>query len=146
MKRLSEKQRKAFCRVFLQSMDPVRAAAEIGAEDGYGLLETAEVKNELERMRAAMDRELKREDVLRGLARLAFSGAEGLSGLLLAEEGGAEKAALNAVSEIRRNANGTVEVKMVDRIKALATLYELLGSGESEGAEDFFRALEEAGE
>lgn len=130
----------------MQSMDPVRAAAEIGAEDGYGLLETAEVKNELERMRTAMDRELKREDVLRGLARLAFSGAEGLSGLLLAEEGGAEKAALNAVSEIRRNANGTVEVKMVDRVKALATLYELLGSGESEGAEAFFRALEEAGE
>lgn len=146
MRELSNRQRKAFCRAFLQSMDPSRAAAAIGCEDGYGLLEMAGVQRELERMRQSMARELRREDVLRGLARLAFSSADGLKELLTAEENGGAEAELSAVAEIRRNANGTVEVKLVDRVKALATLYELLGSGESEGAEAFFRALEEAGE
>lgn len=147
MKELSGKQRKAFCRAFLRSMDPRRAAEEAGAEDGYALLETAEVRKELEWMRQAMDRELRREDVLRGLARLAFSTAEGLEECLFSpEDGKSRRMDLSAVAEVKRGANGTVEIKFVDRIKALATLYELLGSGENEGAEAFFRALQEAGE
>ena len=147
MKELSGKQRKAFCRAFLKCMDPKHAAEEVGVEDGYALLETAEVRRELEWMRQAVDRELRKEDVLRGLARLAFSSAEGLEDSLFSkEEGGCRKADLSAVAEVKKGSNGTVEIKFVDRIKALATLYELLGSGETEGAEAFFRALQEAGE
>lgn len=128
-------------------MDPRRAAEEVGAEDGYALLETAEVRRELEWMRQAAGRELRREDVLRGLARLAFSSAEGVEETLFArEESGGRGMDLSAVAEVKRGANGTVEIKFVDRVKALATLYELLGSGETEGAEAFFRALQEAGE
>lgn len=144
MRELSNKQRRAFCHAYLQCMDPLRAAARAGLEDGYALLETAEVQKELAWMRQAADRELKREDVLRGLARLAFATGEGLEAAL-AEEGTA-RMDLSAAAEVKRSANGAVEIRLVDRIKALATLYELLGSGESEGAEAFFRALEEAGE
>ena len=50
------------------------------------------------------------------------------------------------MSEFRRNSAGSVEIKFVDRVKALQALYELLGGGmDSEEADAFFRALEEAG-
>ncbi|MGM9619313.1 MAG: hypothetical protein ACI3W8_05730 [Oscillospiraceae bacterium] len=147
MKEISGKQRKAFCRAFLRCMDPKLAAEECRVEDGYALLETAEVQQELERMRQAMHREIRREDVLRGLARLAFSTAEGVDGLLLpGEEATAGRIDFSAVAEVKRSSSGIVELRFVDRIKALATLYELLGSGEGDGAEAFFRALQEAGE
>lgn len=146
MRELSGKRRRAFCRAFLRCMDPGRAAAEVGLEDGYRLLETAAVKRELTQMRSNMDRELRREDVLRGLARLAFFAPEGLGEALESEEEGLRGLDLSAVAEVKRSANGALELKFVDRVKALATLYELLGSGENEGAEAFFRALEEAGE
>ena len=53
---------------------------------------------------------------------------------------------LSAVSEIKRGANGAVEVKFVDRVKALGVLYEMLGSGGEDETEEFLQALEQAGE
>ena len=53
---------------------------------------------------------------------------------------------LSAVSEFKRNSTGAVELRFIDRVKALQTLYELLNSGtDAEQADEFFRALEEAG-
>jgi hypothetical protein len=54
---------------------------------------------------------------------------------------------LSLLSELKRNANGTVEIKLVDRVKALAQLAALLQSGPESSAssevERFYQALEE---
>lgn len=53
---------------------------------------------------------------------------------------------LSAISEFKRNSAGSVEIRFVDRVKALQALYELLGSGSDEEETDaFFRAFEELG-
>ena len=39
---------------------------------------------------------------------------------------------LSAVAEFKRNGNGTVEVKFVDRVKALSALYDMLGGGDAD--------------
>lgn len=54
---------------------------------------------------------------------------------------------LSALTEFKRSGNGTVEIKLTDRMEALEKLMALLSRGENEKAEAFFRALEErAGE
>ena len=42
-----------FCRAYLRTMDPERAAAEIGRRDGYAMLEKRATQQKLERMRCA---------------------------------------------------------------------------------------------
>ena len=42
--------------------------------------------------------------------------------------------------------NRTVEVKFVDRVKALSALYDMLGGGDADEAAEFLQALEQAGE
>lgn len=49
---------------------------------------------------------------------------------------------LSLVSEIKRGANGAIEVKLIDRVSILYRLLELLRSDE-DGAEAFLRALQE---
>lgn len=50
---------------------------------------------------------------------------------------------LGALTEFKRSGNGTVEIKLVDRMAALEKLAALLGDGGEEKAERFFRDLEE---
>lgn len=49
---------------------------------------------------------------------------------------------LEELAEFKRSGNGTVEIKLVDRLAALEKLIALAGDGEREKAEQFFRALE----
>ena len=49
---------------------------------------------------------------------------------------------LGALAEFKRSSNGTVEIKLVDRMGALEKLAALTQDGECEKAEEFFRALE----
>ena len=132
MKETSGERQRRFCQVYLQTMDPERAAAEAGYKDGYGKLAAEPVQTRLEQMREAAVGQLRREDVLRRLAQLAFGRAnDGVRLALLGREAGMEHMDLSAVSEIKVTDKG-VEVKLVDRVKALATLCELLecsGSG-----------------
>lgn len=51
---------------------------------------------------------------------------------------------LGALAEFKRNSNGTVEIKLVDRLAALERLAAL--SQEGEQAESFFLALERRAE
>lgn len=95
-------------------------------------------------------KEIGREDVIRALGALAFGrvnrGVE-LAYLETATPQRIRRMDLSAVAEFKRNSNGTVEVKFIDRVKALGALYEMLGSsGGEDETEAFFRALEEAGE
>ena len=64
-------QAEAFCRKYLQCMDPDQAAAMAGCADGYAVLETKMVRRRLERMREAAAGQVHREDVVRRLAHVA---------------------------------------------------------------------------
>ena len=112
-----------FCRAYLRTMDPEQAAAEIGRRDGYAMLGQKGTQQKLERMRCDAAAQLKREDVLRQLARLAFGRVE-----------------LSAVSELRVTEKG-VEVKLVDRVRALETLWKLLEASEPQQADPLLQAL-----
>ena len=98
-----------------------------------------------------MAKKIERIDVVAALAKLAFGRVNPGVELVYLERATPQKLQrmdLSAVAEFKRNTNnGTVEVRFVDRVKALGALYEMLGSdGGNDEAEAFFRALEEAGE
>ena len=130
-----------FCRAYLRTMDPERAAAEIGRRDGYAMLEKRATQQKLERMRCAAADQLKREDVLRQLARLAFGRVDDAVQLALhrgdLDTGGLE---LSAISELRVTEKG-VEVKLVDRVRALESLWKLLDTGETQESDPLYQAL-----
>lgn len=94
-------------------------------------------------------KELGREDVIEALKKIAFGRVNRDVELTYLSEPTAQlirKMDLSAVAEFKRNANGTVEVKFVDRVKALSALYEMLGTGDANEAAEFLEALEQAGE
>lgn len=144
-KRLQRKQQERFCRAYLTHLDWKLAADEAGIEDPMELLEKPAVQERLRRGREALSQALCREDVLRRLAQLAFGRAEGA--IRLATEGLDALPAgedLWAVSEFKRGSNGTIEVKLVDRVRALQALYELLGGQDSsQSLCEFFHAMED---
>lgn len=136
-----------FCRAYLRTLDPQRAAAAIGEEDGFEVLQNRTVRTRLERMRAAAGAQILREDAVRRLAELAFGRANDACLLALTPEEGRPNLTsldLSAVSELKVTDKG-VEIKFLDRIRALEALATLL-NGSGEGAEDFFRALEDSAE
>ncbi len=134
----------AFCRAYLRTMDPERAAAESGRRDGFSLLGSRAVQERLERMRTDAASQLRREDVLRRLAQLAFGRANDAVRLALRPgEVDPEGLDLSAVAEIKVTDKGGVEIKLVDRVRALETLCSLLESGGGRGAEALYQALAE---
>lgn len=86
---------------------------------------------------------IQRTDVARRLAELAFGKANDCVRLVMEEPLRVDKLELSLLSEIKRNEKGTVEVKLVDRLKALELLAAM---AQQEGAdlETFLRALQEA--
>ena len=94
-----------------------------------------------ERMRCDAAAQLKREDVLRQLARLAFGRVDDAVTLALRRgETEPEGLELSAVSELRVTEKG-VEVKLVDRVRALETLWKLLEASEPQQADPLLQAL-----
>ena len=113
-------QAEAFCRKYLQCMDPDQAAAMAGCADGYAVLETKMVRRRLE------------DDALKPLLGLH------------SEEADLETLDLSAVAELKVTDKGGVEVKLIDRIRALEALYGLLSEEKAEGAGELYRVLTEA--
>ena len=139
-----KKQTREFCGTYLRTMDPERAARAAGYEDGYAALARKNTRRRLERMRETAS-EIRREDVLRRLAQLAFGQVNDAARLALApRETDPAELDLSAVSEFKVTDKGGVEIKLTDRAKALATLWELLGDQDGGGAEALCGALEEA--
>ena len=133
----------AFCRAYLRSMNPDQAAAEAGRVDGYTALEDPKIQAMLERMRGSAAAQLRREDALRRLAELAFGRANDAVRLALRpEEAAPETMDLSAVAELKVTEKG-VELKLVDRVRALETLCALLEDGGRDGAEELCQALRE---
>lgn len=126
-----------FARVYLATMDLEKAAGEIGAKPSAELME--KYGGAIRTYRQSISDAITREDVIRRLIQLGFrSGKECMA--ILAGQG--EEIDLSLVSEIKRNSNGTVEMKLIDRVAVLKLLLELLKGDGADGAEAFLRSLQ----
>ena len=84
--------------------------------------------------------EIRRRDVTRRLAELAFGKANDCARLILEEDAQLHKLDLSLLSEVKRNEKGTVEIRLVDRLKALEQLAAMVGADNGQ-AEEFLRSL-----
>lgn len=137
----SEKRR--FAAAYLRCFDAEAAAASVGRSDGVRLLSTPAVQRELNLQRAQCD--VCRKDVLRLLAQLAFGRANDCVKLVLLDAPDLEALDLSLLSEVKRNDKGTVEIKLIDRVRALEQLLSA-GTESSDCAEAFFAAAEDVEE
>ena len=78
---------------------------------------------------------------LRRLAKWQANDAVRLAFLEPEELGAMEELDLLGVTELRRNANGTVEVKFVDRVKVLEMLREMLREEKDGALEEYLVEL-----
>ena len=81
-----------------------------------------------------------REDVTRRLAELAFGKANDCVRLALEDDPQLGRLDLSLLSEVKRNDKGTVEIKLIDRLKALEQLAQVAGDDGGE-MEQFLAAL-----
>ena len=89
--------------------------------------------------------QIRREDVTRRLAELAFGQPNDCVRLALEEVPDLKGLDLSLLSEIRRSEKGMVEIKLIDRLKALEQLAESAGD-DSDQVEAFLKALQADGE
>ena len=103
--------------------------------------ETIGEKSLKERIRGG---EIRRRDVTRRLAELAFGKANDCVRLALEDDPRLDKLDLSLLSEVKRNDKGTVEIKLIDRLRALEQL-ALVAEEEKTDFESFLQALQEEG-
>lgn len=84
--------------------------------------------------------EVRRQDVTRRLAELAFGKANDCVRLALEDDPRLDKLDLSLLSEVKRNDKGTVEIKLIDRLRALEQLAEV-AEEDQEDMESFLQAL-----
>ena len=87
---------------------------------------------------------LTRADVARRLAELAFGKANDCVKLVLEDGVAADGLDLSLLTELKRNDKGTLEVRLVDRLKALEQLAVLADSGGTD-LESFLQAMQGGG-
>ena len=88
---------------------------------------------------------IRRQDVVRRMAELAFGKANDCVRLALEDEPPVDKLDLSLLSEVKRNEKGTVEIKRIDRLRALEQLSQAAGQDEGD-MESFLKALQGDGE
>ena len=84
--------------------------------------------------------QVSKADVTRRLAELAFGKANDCVRLALEDAPNLGRLDLSLLSEVKRNDKGTVEIKLIDRLKALEQLALVAGDDGAEMAE-FLAAL-----
>lgn len=84
---------------------------------------------------------LTREDVARRLAELAFGRVNDCVKLVLDDETAVDALDLSLLTELKRNDKGTVEVRLVDRLRALEQLAQLAQNQDTD-LESFLQALQ----
>jgi hypothetical protein len=85
--------------------------------------------------------EVRRQDVTRRLAELAFGKANDCVRLALEDAPSLDKLDLSLLSEVKRNDKGTVEIKLIDRLRALEQLAEVAEEDQND-MEAFLQALQ----
>lgn len=86
--------------------------------------------------------EVRRGDVVRRLAELAFGEANDCVRLVQGETPEIAGLDLSHLCEVKRSEKGAVEVKLVDRLQALEQLSLLVGQEEGLSMEEFLGALQ----
>ena len=84
---------------------------------------------------------LTREDVARRLAELAFGRANDCVRLVLEEDAKMGRLDLSLLSEVKRSDKGAVEIRLIDRLRALEQLAQL-ASEDGSDLESFLQALQ----
>ena len=84
---------------------------------------------------------ISREDVTRRLAELAFGKANDCVRLALEDAPELGKLDLSLLSEVKRNDKGAVEIRLIDRLRALEQLAQLASEGGSD-LESFLKAMQ----
>lgn len=150
--RLSKKE-KSFVRWYCATLNPREAAVKAGyfegAEDrGLELLRKPKISAEIKRG-LELEQETVRAKAVRGLLRAAFGSSADIVKFLCCEdvrllsEETIEGLDLFLISEIKRPRDGSLEIKLVDRLKALERLLELDEHSEDKAA-PIYKALAEA--
>ncbi len=85
--------------------------------------------------------QIRRQDVTRRLAELAFGKANDCVRLALEEAPALEELDLSLLSEIKRSEKGTVEIRLIDRLRALEQLAKA-AEGEPAELDAFLQALQ----
>ena len=85
--------------------------------------------------------EIRRQDVTRRLAELAFGKANDCVRLALEDNLCLDALDLSLLSEVKRNDKGTVAIKLIDRLRALEQLARTAGE-ERTDVDDFLQALQ----
>jgi len=85
--------------------------------------------------------QVRRKDVVRRLAELAYGNCNDCVRLVLEDQLDLQALDLSLLSEVKRNEKGTVEVRLLDRLRILEQLERLTGE-ESMGMEAFLKGLE----
>ena len=85
--------------------------------------------------------EIRKSDVIRRLGELAFGKVNDCVRLVLEDSPVLTDLDLSLLCEVRRNEKGTVEVKVLDRLKVLEQLAEMIGEEDS-GIDGFLLALQ----
>lgn len=99
-----------FCRAYLRTMDPERAAQAAGGQDGFSMLGNRFIQTRLEKMRENASGQIRREDAVRRLAQLAFGQANDAVKLALGgRDTDVDTLDLSAVTEVRVSDKGGVE-------------------------------------
>ena len=83
---------------------------------------------------------VQKRDIQRSLAELAFGRANDCVKLVLEESPEVDALDLSLLSEVKRSDRGAVEVKLIDRLRALEALSGVVGSEEGE-MKAFLQAL-----
>ena len=85
--------------------------------------------------------QIRRADVTRRLAELAFGKANDCVRLALENDPKLDRLDLSLLSEVKRNDKGTVEIKLIDRLRALEQL-ALVAEEEKTDLESLLQALQ----
>jgi len=85
--------------------------------------------------------EIRRQDVTRRLAELAFGRANDCVRLALEDAPDLNVLDLSLLSEVKRNEKGTVEIKLIDRLRALEQL-TLVAREEHTELDAFLQAMQ----
>lgn len=146
-KKLSEKE-KLFCLFYCFK----RNAREAASKSGYrfaekaaaGLLERKEIRAQIANLSKALNEE---NEVSSGYRRLAFGNNSDALELIFCSEPTKmdfEKLDLFGVSEIRKQKDGSIEVKFFDRLKALEKLDSFDEKNSKRKENDLYSAIEKS--
>ena len=143
MKPMSKAQARRFAAAWLRSMDPQHAARAADAPDALLALADETVRREIRRGRELLAGAFTPEDTVRRMTELAFGRANDCVRLALDPAADVDSLDLSLLQEIKRNDKGTVEIRLIDRLRVLERLLALDRGGEDE-ATAFFRAMRES--